>query len=60
MGFYKINIEGWIKDGFTSGGDIVRDHARRCIRAFSSTYGALEAKLRAILDGFFLPDNLGF
>lgn len=59
VGFYKTNIEGWIRDGFTSGGDIVRDHARRCIRAFSSTYGTLEAKLWAILDGVLLARQLG-
>lgn len=52
MGSYKINTNDGVKDGFTSGGGIIRDQTRRCIGAFSSFYGAcliLEAKLKAVL-----------
>ncbi|XP_022866066.1 uncharacterized protein LOC111385870 [Olea europaea var. sylvestris] len=62
VGSYKINTDGCVKDGFVSGGCIIRDHAGYCIRAFSASYGPcfiLEAELRAILDGLLLARGLG-
>ncbi|KAL2475249.1 Uncharacterized protein Adt_35985 [Abeliophyllum distichum] len=56
VGSYKINTDGCVKDGFASGGGIIRDSSGQCIRAFFSFYGdctILEAELRAILDGSF-------
>lgn len=34
MKSYKMNIDRCVKDGSTSGGDIIRDHMGHCIRAF--------------------------
>ncbi|KAL2506336.1 Uncharacterized protein Adt_21957 [Abeliophyllum distichum] len=62
VGSYKINTDGCVKDGFASGGGIIRDSSGQCIRAFFSFYGdctILEAELRAILDGIILAQRLG-
>jgi ribonuclease HI len=62
VGSYKINTDGCVKEGFASGGGIIRDHTGHCIRAFSASYGPcliLEAELRAILDGILLARGLG-
>ncbi|KAL2498960.1 hypothetical protein Adt_24524 [Abeliophyllum distichum] len=63
LGSYKINNDGYAKDGFASGWRIIRDSSGQCIRAFFSSYdecSILEAELRAILDevgdlGLFRP-----
>ncbi|KAL2513416.1 Uncharacterized protein Adt_19016 [Abeliophyllum distichum] len=39
VGSYKINTDGCVKDGFASGGGIIRDSSGQCIRAFFSFYG---------------------
>ncbi|KAL2497674.1 RNase H family protein [Abeliophyllum distichum] len=57
VGSYKINIDGCVKDGFTSGEEIIRNSSGQCVRAFFSSYGEcliLKAALRAILDGIIL------
>ncbi|KAL2531794.1 Uncharacterized protein Adt_05145 [Abeliophyllum distichum] len=62
VGSYKINTDGCVKDGFASGGGIIRDSSGQCIRAFFSFYGdctILEAELRAIRDGIILAQRLG-
>ncbi|KAL2518280.1 Ribonuclease H domain [Abeliophyllum distichum] len=62
VGSYKINTDGCVKDGFASGGGIIRDSSGQCIRAFFSFYGdctILEAELRALLDGIILAQRLG-
>jgi ribonuclease HI len=62
IGSVKINTDGCVKDGFASGGGIIRDHAGNCITAFSASYGQcliLEAELRAIRDGILLARDLG-
>ncbi|KAL2464856.1 Uncharacterized protein Adt_40707 [Abeliophyllum distichum] len=62
VGSYKINTDGYVKDGFTSGGRIIRDSTGQCVRAFYSFYGdcaILEAELRAILDGIILAQRIG-
>jgi ribonuclease HI len=62
FGSVKINKDGCVKDGFASGGGIIRDYAGKCIRAFSASYGhcmILEAELRAIRDGILLAKDLG-
>ncbi|KAL2512700.1 RNase H domain-containing protein [Abeliophyllum distichum] len=61
-GSAKINTDGCVKDRFTSGGVVIRDHNRRCIRAFSAGYGdifILEAELRAILQRIELARRMG-
>lgn len=62
MGSYKINTNGYVKNGFASGGGINRDHTRNCIRVFSVSYGPclnLEVKLRAIIYGILLARGVG-
>ncbi|KAL2526298.1 DUF4283 domain-containing protein [Abeliophyllum distichum] len=61
-GSTKINTDGCIRDGFASGGAIIRDHTGHCIRAFSASYRdifILEAELRAILQGIELARRMG-
>ncbi|KAL2505042.1 Uncharacterized protein Adt_20663 [Abeliophyllum distichum] len=61
-GCAKINTDGCIRDGFTSGRGVIRDHTRHCIRAFSASYGnifILEAELRVILQGIELARRMG-
>ncbi|KAL2470921.1 RNase H domain-containing protein [Abeliophyllum distichum] len=58
----KINTDGCVRGGFAGGGDVIRDHTGRCIRAFSAGYGdifILEAELRAILQGIELARRMG-
>ncbi|KAL2518747.1 Retrotransposon [Abeliophyllum distichum] len=60
-GSYKINTDGCVKDGFASGGRVIRDSSSQCVRAFFSSYGEcpiLEAELRAIFDGIILAQRL--
>ncbi|KAL2464859.1 Uncharacterized protein Adt_40710 [Abeliophyllum distichum] len=62
VGSYKINTDGCVKDGFATGGGIIRDSSGQYIRAFFSFYGdctILEAELRAILDGIIMAQRLG-
>lgn len=57
-----INTNGCVKDGFTGGGGIIRDHIGYCIRVISSSYSPcliMEVELRAILDGILLARGLG-
>ncbi|KAL2526397.1 Uncharacterized protein Adt_11451 [Abeliophyllum distichum] len=61
VGSYKVNTDGCVKDGFASGGEIIRDSSGQCVRAFFSSYGEcpiLEAELRAILDGIILARRI--
>ncbi|KAL2512503.1 Uncharacterized protein Adt_18103 [Abeliophyllum distichum] len=58
---YKVNTDGCVKDGFASGGGIIRDSSGQCFCAFFSSYGEcpiLEAELRAIFDGIILVQRL--
>ncbi|KAL2481154.1 Uncharacterized protein Adt_34120 [Abeliophyllum distichum] len=60
-GFYKVNIDGCVKDGFASRRGIIRDSSGQCVRAFFSSYGEcpiLEAELRAIFDGIIIAQRL--
>ncbi|KAL2462035.1 Uncharacterized protein Adt_45455 [Abeliophyllum distichum] len=61
-GSVKINTNGCIRDGFASGGGVIRDHTGCCIRAFSAGYGdifILEAELMAILQDIELARRMG-
>ncbi|KAL2511702.1 Uncharacterized protein Adt_17302 [Abeliophyllum distichum] len=61
-GSAKINTDGCVRDGFASGGSVIRDHIGHCIRAFSAGYGdifILEVELRAILQGIELARRMG-
>ncbi|KAL2497245.1 Retrovirus-related Pol polyprotein from transposon TNT 1-94 [Abeliophyllum distichum] len=61
MGSYKVNTDGCAKDGFASGGGIIRDSLGQCIHAFFSSYGKcsiLEVELRAIPDGIILAQRI--
>ncbi|KAL2512747.1 Uncharacterized protein Adt_18347 [Abeliophyllum distichum] len=60
-GFYKVNTDGCVKDGFVSGGGIIKDSSGQCVRAFFSSYGEchiLEAELPAIFYGIILAQRL--
>lgn len=49
-----INTNGYIKDGFTNGGGIIKDRTEHCIKEFSSSYGLcliLEVELKVIVVG---------
>ncbi|KAL2486578.1 RNase H domain-containing protein [Abeliophyllum distichum] len=62
VGSVKINTDGYVRDGFASGGGVIRDHTGHCIRAFSAGYGdifILEVELRAILQGIELARRMG-
>ncbi|KAL2503813.1 Uncharacterized protein Adt_19434 [Abeliophyllum distichum] len=61
VGSYKINTDGCVKDGFASGGGIIRDSSDRCIHAFFSSYGEcsiMEVELGAILDGVIIVHRI--
>ncbi|KAL2512464.1 Uncharacterized protein Adt_18064 [Abeliophyllum distichum] len=61
VGSYKINTDGYVKDGFASRGRIIRDSSGQCVRAFFSSYGEcsiLEVELSAILDGIILAQRI--
>ncbi|KAL2498240.1 RNase H domain-containing protein [Abeliophyllum distichum] len=61
VGSYKIKTDGYVKDGFASGREIILDSLGQCVLAFFSSYGEcliLEAELGAILDGIILAQRI--
>ncbi|KAL2506484.1 Uncharacterized protein Adt_22105 [Abeliophyllum distichum] len=57
----RVNTDGCVKDGFASGGKIIRDSLGQCVRAFFSSYcecPILKAELRAILDSIILARRI--